>query len=103
MIIGQACAIIFISSPTKTDHIILTQYNNILGASRNSYKRVCIFYTMFIRVHKCCINVCLSSINFYTCINLYIFYARIKISTCIKKYQPETSQADIFYTHLYSV
>jgi len=57
----------------------------LVGASRNSYKRFCIFYTTFIRVHKCCINVCLSSINFYMCINLYIFYARIKNIHLYKK------------------
>jgi len=47
---------------------------------------VCIFYTTFIKwVHKCCINICLSSINFNTCINLYIFYARIKNIHLYKK------------------
>jgi len=34
---------------------------------------------------------------------LVYFYARIKIINLYKKYQPETSRADIFYTGLYNV
>ncbi len=71
-----------------------------VGASRKSYKRICIFYTRLYGLYKSCINLCLRSINFYTCILVYIFYTCIKI---LKKYRPETSQVDIFYTRLYTV
>ena len=72
----------------------------IVGASRKSYKRSCIFYTRLYGLYKSCINLCLRSINFYTCILVYIFYTCIKI---LKKYRPETSHVDIFYTRLYTV